>query len=85
MSKVNNLIQNSKDLAAYELNLINQLKLISNIRASQARLSSIPTSSFYQFMGSNSEMLKDIEAEKMVLKGFTDKLAVLMERVVEVC
>ena len=85
MSKINNLIQNSNVLAAYELNLLNQLKLILNIRASQARLSSIPTSSFYQFMGSNSEMQRDIEDEKIILKSLTDKLSELMERSVEVC
>mgnify|MGYP000945771530 CR=1 FL=1 len=85
MSKLENLVGNPDTLTAYELNLIAQLKTIANIRLSQQRLVTIPTSPYFQHLGSVGEMSQDIESEKMILKSLETSLINLIERSVKIC
>jgi hypothetical protein len=85
MSKLTNLVENPDLLTAYELNLIAQLKTISNIRLSQQRLVTIPTSTYFQHLGSVGEMNQDIESEQMILNGLKTSLINLIERSVQIC
>lgn len=79
MSKVTNHTENAKSLFAYEQHLRSQLMLINQIKICQARLAAIPTSNFYNLMGSQSEMQEDVRTEQMILDSLRTKLVELIE------
>lgn len=72
-------------LNAYEDNLRSQLMLINQIKINQSKLDSIPTSDYYNLMGSQSEMQEDIRTQNMILDSLKKKLKEIRQKGALLC